>query len=109
MSGANTAEYQTVLRCGARIKQAVQNNLTDISVLMVGKRLITPDNGQELRNRSHSEPDRASRFLDFLQSAVKDDVGNYGIFIDNILGADYCFYRRTIEHLNSEYVKIKGS
>ena len=109
MSGANTAEYQTVLRCGDRIKQAVQSNLTDISDLMVEKLLISPGNGQELRNTHHSESDRASKFLEFLQSAVKDDVGNYRIFIDKVLGGDYFFYRGTIDHLNSEYVKIKGS
>ena len=109
MSGENTAGYQTILRCGAKIKLAVQSNLTDISDLMVGKRLITVDNGGELRNRNHSEADRASRFLQLLLSSVKGDEGNYRVFVDKILGANYYFYHGTIAHLNSEFDKIKGS
>ena len=108
MSRVGTAEYETVLRCGDRIKQAVQSNLTDISDLMVEKLLISPGNGQELRNTHHSESDRASKFLELLRSAVKDDAQKYRIFVDNVLREDYFFYRGIIEHLNSEYDKIKG-
>ena len=108
MSGDNTAEYQTTLRCGARIKLAVQSNLVSISDSMVANGLITPDNGQDLRNRHHSEADRASRFLKLLQSKVKDDAGSYRVFVNKILGENRFFYHGIIDYLNSEYVKIKG-
>ena len=110
MSGGNdTAGYQTVLNCGNRIKIAVQNHLGDIADRAVASRLITPANGGELRNKFHTEADRASRFLELLQSKVQENEQNYWLFIDDVLGGDRFFNRDIIDHLKSEYDKIKGS
>ena len=106
--GTDTAEYQTVIKCGNRIKIAVQNNLGDIADRAVASRLITPANGGELRNRFHTEAVRASTFLELLQLQVQNNERNYWLFVDDVLGGDRFFYRHIIDHLKSEYDKMKG-
>lgn len=109
MPGTDTAEYQTVFNCGDRIKTAVQNNLGEIADKAVAKRLIIPENGGELRNRYDTEAVRARRFLELLLSKVKDHERNYWVFVDDILGENRFFYHDIIDHLKSEYDKVKGS
>jgi hypothetical protein len=107
--GTDTTEYLTVLHCIDEIKTAIQNNLVGIADRAVSTLLITPDNGGELRNKNHTESDRASRFLVLLLSKVKDHEQNYWIFVNDVLGGNRLYYHDIIDRLKCEYDEIKGS
>lgn len=90
--GTDTAEYQTVLSCIEAIKTAIQNNLVDVADRAVAKHLIIPENGGKLRNSNHDKSDRASLFVELLQSKIKENKQNYWIFFNDVLGGNRYFY-----------------
>ena len=104
--GTDTAEYLTVLSCTDEIKTAIQNNLVDIADRAVAKQLITPENGGKLRNRNQDKSDRASLFVELLQSKVKENKQNYWKFLNDVLGGNRHFYCDIIDQLKSEYERI---
>ena len=89
MPGEDTAEYRIVVSCCDRIKTAVQMNIGRIADIAVSKFLITPDNGEELRNSYHTSSDSASKFVQMVQSKVQGNERYYQIFVD-VLGEN-CF------------------
>ena len=81
ISHTDAAEYQTIKKCTPKLVTALIHNLTELSSHLLSKELITSDQSRELRNKMHTESDRATNLIDFILNKVELASECYNIFI----------------------------
>ena len=97
-----TAEYQTMIACTMELRNAVSNNLIQLSGHLLARGLITMEKYDELRNVMLSQASRAASLVELVQRRVQLDPQNYSKFI-NILKEDSEYYSDILRHLSEVY------
>ena len=97
-----TAEYQTMIACTVELRNAVSNNLIQLSGHLLARGLITMEKHDELRNKMLPEASRAASLVELVQRKVRLDPQNYFEFI-NILKEDILIYSDILRHLSEVY------
>ena len=106
-STSNTFEYQTIISCTTKLRDAVCNNLVRLSGCLLEKGLISQHNDSELRNRYVEEADRAARLVEMIQHKVKLDRCNYVKFT-SILEEDSHHYSDILRILKEALAIMQG-
>ena len=102
----DTSEYQTIERCTSQLITAVQDDLTKLSSQLLSKGLITVNQSRQLRNKMHTEFDRAAKLVDFVLNKAELNSGCYHTFIE-CLKEDQKHNQEILEILNGVYASGK--
>ena len=98
-----TVEYQTLITCTMELRNAVSNNLIQLSGHLLANGLITPHNDRQLRNRSVEIDERAAKLVEIIQGKVQLDHHNYNKFVDILKEEDSDFYKDILTMLNKTF------
>ena len=87
---------------------AVVNHLTNLSVYLLAKNLISSDQDVELRNRTVHKCDRAASLVQFVRDKVQQNSDNYHSFINILKEMDKMTFQDILKHLNDTYHSFAG-
>ena len=91
-----------MIACTVELRNAVSNNLIELSAYLHARELITEEKYDELKNISLSKASRAASLVELVQRKVQLDPQNYFEFI-NILKEDIAYYSDILRHLSEVY------
>ena len=91
-----------MIACTVELRNAVSNNLIQLSGHLLARGLITMEKHDELRNKMLPEASRAANLVELVQREVRLDPQNYFKFI-NILKEDIASYSNILRHLSEVY------
>ena len=103
-----SSEYETLVRHSADLHLAVKMQLVSLGAKLVSAELITPDQYQEIRNRSIVLEAPTAHLVDLLQVRVQQHPRWYDVFIA-ILDEDYSLYGGIVEELQKTCRKMQRS
>ena len=101
--GENSSEYRTLVELTSQLRLAVKSDITSVSGELVSCGLISPDNDSELRNKMHSEADRAARLVELVQNKVLLDSQHYHTFIGILQSNWGKLYSDILQKLDQTY------
>lgn len=87
-------------KCTVELRNAVSNNLVNLSGYLLKHGLISEHNEHEIRNEYTPEANRAAKLIDMIQNKVKESHENYDKFIEILKEADSEYYKGTLKILD---------
>ena len=67
----DTPEYKTISATTEKLRLALQNHLVSIGGALVGHEVIAPDQYTKLRNKMHSEDERAAELIGWIEADIR--------------------------------------
>jgi hypothetical protein len=105
--GQDTPEFLTIVATTENLRLALQHDLVSIGGALVGRGLITPNQFGRLRNKMHSEAERASDLIQWIQERIQGgDIQTYHTFVE-VLGQNPLQYTNILVILQETYTRIQ--
>lgn len=95
-------EYDAMIKTSARLTNAVKYELAPLSQELVARKLISVDQGVELRNGNVSAVDRAANLVALVTNKVEQDRRNFYLFVE-ILNENQSTYKEVLKDLQPIY------
>ena len=81
--GQDTPECQTIVATTENLRLALQHDLVSIGSALVGRGVISTEQYARLRNRMHSEADRAADLIQWIQEKIQgSEIQIYHTFLE---------------------------
>lgn len=97
---AGTMKHQTMIKCTVALRNAVSNNLVNLSGYLLKYGFISEDNEREVTNEFVSKADRAAKLVNIIRSKVKESHENYDKFVETLKEADSEYYKGILKMLD---------
>ena len=78
-----TPEFRTIVATTDSLRLALQHDLVPTGGALVGREVISPNQYARLRNKMHSEADRAADLIQWIQEKIQGgDIQIYHTFVE---------------------------
>ena len=97
----NAAEYRAITKHLYGIALSIKNDLPNLSLKLIREELITPSQGNDMRNTSVNADKRAADFVgDILLNVIEQESVNFYKFVNILIGSGPT-YKCIVEKLNN--------
>ena len=78
-----TPEFRTIVTKTESLRLALQHHLVSVGGALVGRGIISPEQYARLRNKMHSEADRAADLIQWIQEEIqRGNIQIYHTFVE---------------------------
>ena len=89
-----------MIKCTVELKNALSNNLVNLSGYLLANGLISENIKREVTSEHYSVDDRAAKLVHLIQTKVKLNHQNYDKFVDTLKQADSVYYKGILKILS---------